>query len=119
MVSSHAEFLHTDHQIRKDLVLNTRLTGNRMDVLLQSRAMAIGNLSALAATLSPAQMQPRLEQTHHSDANFLRIGLLDKEAVATAFTPTMDELGITTVGKSFADRPFIPRLKQTLKPMLS
>jgi diguanylate cyclase (GGDEF)-like protein/PAS domain S-box-containing protein len=119
MVSSHIDFLETDRQIRYDLVQNTRLVSNRIDVWSRNRAKEIGYLAALAATLNPEQMQPRLVQTHESDANYLRIGLHNKEAVTTAFSPPFDEFGNSNIGRNFADRPFIPRLKQTLKPMLS
>jgi diguanylate cyclase (GGDEF)-like protein/PAS domain S-box-containing protein len=119
MVSSHASFLQIDLQIRNDLVQNTRLVSSRIDVWSRNRAKEIGNLAALAVTLTPAQMQPRLAQTHTSDDNFLRIGLLDKEATTTAYSPPVDELGKSNIGRNFADRPFIPRLRQTLKPMLS
>ena len=51
--------------------------------------------------------------------NFQRIGLLDREATITAYFPLFDELGQDTIGKSYADRPFVPTLKRTLKPMLS
>lgn len=114
MVSSHSDFLQTDLQIRNDLVKNTRLVSSRIDVWSRSRANQIGNLAALAVTLSPVQMQPRLAQTHNSDTNFLRIGLLNKDAITTAFSPPVDEFGTTNIGRNFADRPFIPLLKHTL-----
>jgi diguanylate cyclase (GGDEF)-like protein/PAS domain S-box-containing protein len=119
MVSSHADFLETDRQIRRDLVQTTRLVSSHIDVWSRSRANEIGNLASLAVTHTPEQMQPRLVQTHTSDDNFLRIGLQNKEAVTTAYSPPVDDLGNTTIGKDFADRPFIARLKQTLRPMLS
>jgi PAS domain S-box-containing protein len=60
-----------------------------------------------------------MEQAKKSDINFQRIGLLDRAATITAYFPLIDELGQKNIGKNFADRPFIPILKQTLKPMLS
>ena len=54
-----------------------------------------------------------------SDANFLRFGLMDREAISIAYYPLVDELGHSTIGKNFADRPFIPDLKRTLQPMVS
>ncbi len=44
---------------------------------------------------------------------------MDKEAIATAYSPPVDEQGRNTIGRSFADRPYIPVLKQKRKPMLS
>ena len=119
MVSSHADFLQTDLQIRTDLVHNIQLVSSRIDVWSRNRAGNLDNLAALAVTLNPEQMQPRLAQTLNSDASFLRIGLLNREAVTTAFSPPVDELGNSNIGRNFAYRAFTPRLKKTLKPMLS
>ncbi|MDD2846137.1 MAG: diguanylate cyclase [Rhodoferax sp.] len=118
-VSSQDEFKKTDLQIRNDLVHETQLMRHRIDVWSRHRIHEISHLAALAATYPPAQMQPRLVQSLESDPNFLRIGLLDKAANITAYSPVLDELGHNNIGKNFADRPFIPRLKESLKPMLS
>lgn len=119
MVSSHDEFKKTDLQIRNDLVHETQLVRHRIDVWSHNRINEISHLAALATTLTPAQMQPRLVQSHRSDINFLRVGLLDSTSTTTAYSPQVDELGRSNIGKNFADRPFIPRLKESLKPMLS
>ena len=119
MVSSHDELKKTDLQIRNDLFHETQLVRHRIDVWSHNRINEVSHLAALAVTLTPAQMQPRLEQLHKSDANFLRVGLLDRAANTTAYSPLVDELGQTNIGKNFADRPFISSLKESLKPMLS
>ena len=119
MASSNANFLETDRQIRDDLVLNTRLVSYQIDVWSRNRSRPIDNLAKLALTLTPAQMQPRLVQAHNSDVNFLRIGLLDKNATIVAYYSPDDKSGQQNIGRNFADRPYIARLKQTLKPMLS
>lgn len=119
MASSNANFLETDRQIRDDLVLNTRLVSYQIDVWSRNRSRPIDNLAKLALTLTPAQMQPRLVQAHNSDVNFLRIGLLDKNATIVAYYSLDDKSGQHNIGRNFADRPYIARLKQTLKPMLS
>ncbi len=84
-----------------------------------NRKSAITDLADLATSKSPKEMQTYLERAKKSDLNFLRIGLLDKDANITAYYPRLDELGESPNGKNFADRPFIPALKQTLNPMLS
>jgi diguanylate cyclase (GGDEF)-like protein/PAS domain S-box-containing protein len=119
MVSSHSDFLETDLEIRNDLIKNARLVSSRIDVWLCNRANAVGNLAELAVTLTPVQMQPRLAQTQNSDTNFIHIGLLNMKAVTTAFSPPVDELLQSNIGRTFVYRSFIPRLKQTLRPMLS
>lgn len=119
MVASRSDFTETDRNIRTALNQNSLSMTNRLEVWVQNRSTAVINLAALADTLTPAQLQPRLEQAHVSDINYQRIGLLDKAANIKAFSPLRDELGQPNIGKNFADRPFIPKLRQTLKPMLS
>ena len=119
MVASRSDFTETDRNIRAGLQQKSLSVGNRLEVWVQNRANAIIKLAELAATLSPPQMQARLEQAHASDVNFLRIGLADKNAVTIAFSPRIDELGHSNIGRNYSDRPFVARLKQILKPMLS
>jgi two-component sensor histidine kinase len=64
-------------------------------------------------------MQAPIEQTLASNLNYLRVGLVSREARTVAYSPLLDELGQSTIGRDYADRPFIPVLKQSLKPMLS
>lgn len=119
MISSHEDFVRTDLQIRNDLVHETQLVRHRIDVWSRNRSDEIAHLATLAVTLTPTQMQARLVQTLKSDTNFLRIGLADKDATITANSDLVDELGQPNIGKSVADRPYIPQLKKSLKPMLS
>lgn len=118
-VDSRTDFSETDRSIRTTLVQDCRRVTNRVETWLLNRKSAIFNLAEMAATRSPQQMQPYLELAMKSDINFLRIGLHDKEAITVAYFPLIDELGKNTIGRSFADRPFIPILRQTLQPMLS
>lgn len=116
---SRTDFAATDHAIRTTLIQDSRRITNRVETWVMNRKSAILNLAGLAAARSPQQMQPYLEQAKKSDINFLRIGLLDREATTVALFPLIDELGQKNIGRNYADRPFIPQLKQTRKPMLS
>ncbi len=118
-VGSRTDFNETERRIRTTLVEDIRRTNQRLETWVGNRTTAIFHLAELAASRSPQQMQPSLEQAGKSDLNFRRIGLLDREATTTAFFPLLDELGHETVGLNFADRPFIPTLRQIRKPMLS
>ena len=118
-ISSRTEFAETENNIRATLVQGTQLTGQYLETWVLSRETAVVNLAEMAASASPGQMQSYLELIKKSDDNFLRIGLNDKEATTIAYCPLVDELGQNNIGKNFADRPYIPRLQQTLKPMLS
>ena len=119
MVSSRSDFSETDERIRAELNQKSVSMTSRLVLWVQNRTTTAAKLAALAATLDPRQMQGRLEQAQASDANILRVGLMDKDAISVAYFPPVDELGQSNIGKSFADRPYIPTLRQTLKPMLS
>src|SRR6185369_1520557 len=119
MIGSRTDFNETDLRIKSLLIENIEHEDLILDNWAENRKTAIVNLANMAAGISPQQMQAHLEQAKKSDLNFLRIALHNREAVTTAYSPLFDELGHSTIGKSFADRPFIPILKQKLKPMLS
>jgi len=118
-LESRTDFNETDLQIRTSLIQNSRSMDQRLEAWLESRKTVIVFLAKMAASRSPQQMQSHLEQAKHSDVSLVRIGLLDSNAATTAYAPLIDELGRSNIGRNFADRPFIPMLKQTLKPMLS
>lgn len=118
-VGSRTDFAETDLRIRNSLMQNKVRLAHILETWVSNRKTAIINLAEVATTRTALQMQPCLEQAKKSDDNFLRIGLLDREATITAYFPLVDELGHNNIGKNFADRPYIPRLKQCLKPMLS
>ncbi len=118
-VESRTDFRESDLRTRSSLLQDSQRAHQRMKTWVENRKSVIINLAEMAASRSPQQMQPYLELAKKSDANFQRIGLLDREATSTAFFPLLDELGQENIGKNYADRPFIPALRQTLKPMLS
>jgi len=119
IVGSRTDFTETDRSIRTSLIQDSRRVTDILEDWVENRKLPVVNLAGMAATLSPAQMQTRLEQARTSDINFLRIALLDKEAVTIAYSPLVDQQGRSAIGMSYADRPHIPILKQTLKPVLS
>ena len=118
-VSSRIDFNEIDSQIRSSLIRDSGRLSLRLETWILNRKYAIINLAEMAVSRAPQQMQPYLEHTKKSDINFLRIGLLDRTATTTAYFPLIDETGKSTIGINYADRPFIPILKQSLKPMLS
>ncbi len=118
-VDSRTDFNDSDHTIRATLIQDSQHVEQRLNIWLENRKSAIVNLALTAAVKSPQLMQTHLEQAETSDINFVRIVLLDKDAISTAVSPIVDELGQNSIGKNYADRSFIPKLKQTLMPMLS
>ena len=118
-ISGRADFKETDLRIRTSLIQDSARVTSTLETWETDRKTTILNLAEMAAAKSPRQMQPHLEQAKKSDVNFLRIGLLNRDATITAYFPVLDELGQSSIGKNYADRPYLPMLKQTLKPMLS
>jgi diguanylate cyclase (GGDEF)-like protein/PAS domain S-box-containing protein len=119
MVASHSDFLDADQSIRRELRQDTRVIDSHIALWVQDRRTTVVQLAKMAENLSAAQMQAHLEQAHTGDSNFQRISLADKDSITRAFSPLEDEFGMSNIGKNYADRPFIPTLKQTLQPMLS
>ena len=119
ILSARVELAETDRQIRTELIRDSQYMTESLGNWVENRKTPVMHLAGLATTLSPLQMQTHLEQTRLSDLNFLRIALLDREATITAISPHLDEFGQSNIGENFADRPFIPTLKQRLMPMLS
>ena len=117
--ASKRDFDSLDREIRRSLHEASSEIAGVLGTWVGNRKSTIAYLATLAASRTAQQMQPHLEQAKMSEVGFLRVGLLDREATTTAYFPLLDELGQRNIGKSFADRPFIPVLRRTLQPMLS
>lgn len=118
-ISGRADFAETDRQIRTSLLRDSGQLSLRLKTWILNRKSAILTLARMAASHSPQQMQPYLEMAKHSDVNFNLICLQDKNATTIAVFPLINELEQNNIGKNFADRQYLPALKQSLKPMLS
>jgi len=116
---SRTDLNETERQIRERLVKDSRRATDSLNNWMEDRERLVVQLAVMAQTLTPVQMQTRLAEARASDRNFLRIALLDREGTTIAYSPPRDELGRNNIGKNFEDRPYIPLLKQGLKPMLS
>ncbi len=118
-VSGRADFKEIDNTVRATLIGDCNRVNSFLASWASDRKNHLLNLAYLAASTTLPQMQTYLEFTKKSDNNFLRIGLLDKEAVVKAYHPLVDEHGNENIGKKFTDRPFNLQLKQGLKPMFT
>jgi|GEM_PF-1763446 len=63
-------------------------------------------------------MQRMVETIKAVTPAFNRMGVLDANATTIAYYPLKDTLGRPTIGVNFADRPYIPVMKKTGKPMI-
>lgn len=65
------------------------------------------------------EMQEIVETIKDATSDFWRMGVLNKNAVTLSYVPLKDEVGNSTLGISFADRPYIPFLKEHKKPYIA
>jgi PAS domain S-box-containing protein len=65
------------------------------------------------------EMQQILEVAKDTSPVFWRMGVMDSTATIVAYMPLKDELGKSTIGVSFADRPYIAKLRQEKTPYLA
>jgi len=118
-LGSRTDLDENDRNIRTSLTQDSGRVTQFLATWARNRKLSIINLADLAASKSPQEMQPYIEQAKKSDVNYLRVGLADKKAISVAFSPLVDEMGKSTIGVSFAERPYVPILQQTLNPILS
>ncbi len=64
-------------------------------------------------------LQRSIENIQRACPIFVRIGVMDAAGRSVAFTPLLDELGRSSIGVDFSDRPAYSQLKQGVKPVFS
>jgi len=108
-----------DEAARLDLRHSGLRVANTMNVWFAGKERVVQYLAGIALSHSPAQIQSYLDSMRRLEPAFLYLALLDRNAVATAFSPIHDGFGHTNLRKCFADRPYLPELKSSMRPMLS
>jgi PAS domain S-box-containing protein len=66
-------------------------------------------------TMPRGELQRLVETVRTAAPGFKRMGVLDADAVTVAYSPLTDELGRSTLGLDFSDRPYIGVLRETKK----
>jgi len=118
-IESRGDLQDTDRGIRRGLVQASDRATRSLNRWLDGHLSLVGLLADMAAWNTLPAMQRSLDKVRTSDQDFQRLGLLDAEAMTVAFSPLADAFGQPGIGRSYADRPFIPLLKKAVKPMLS
>ncbi|HTG01180.1 MAG TPA: PAS domain S-box protein, partial [Nitrospirota bacterium] len=111
-------------QDMQDNVLNAFMQAReRIDynlgVWLTDNVEQIDWLARKSGSLPRASLQERLEDVAATHHDFVRLGIMNKNAITIAYVPARTEKGKSTIGLDLSDRPYLSRLKQDLKPMLS
>lgn len=98
-----------------------RLSRQVLAAWIGDHQQAIAMLATLASRsdLSASERQSAVETVRDSNPAFKRIGMLDARAIVVAYSPLLDDQGRPVMGRDFSDRPYIPALKQTLRPMVA
>lgn len=118
-LNSRADKERTERAVHNALLLDLQRTAPLVDNWLHAHLVDVGNLAWIAATNPRPMVQKALDHARKMHNDYPRMGLLDETATIVAYSPLLDELGQSNIGKNFADRPYIPALRQTLRPMLS
>ena len=118
-IQSRQEREELDLRIRESLLLTAKRTASGLDNWVQGNVSRVAFAAEQAATRPLTYMQTFLEQFKAMEKDFIRIGLHDQNATIVAHSESVDELGQRYIGKNFADRPYIPQLKQVPAPFLS
>ncbi|HEY6010445.1 MAG TPA: PAS domain S-box protein, partial [Nitrospirota bacterium] len=117
--ASHDELAEIEQSVRDGLLLSGQRTEKMVNTWLDQRIKTVEHLAWMAANTPVPIMQKHIEHMQGNDQGFLRMGLLNRDATIVAYSPLVDELGQSNIGRNFKDRPFIPVLRKTLQPMLS
>lgn len=102
-----------------------RMSGRAADILLlwiTTNRQAIETLASLASdpsTVSRSQLQRSTENVLRINQDFQRIIVLDRNKVATTFSPAVLEDGSSGVGASLAHRPFVRQLWDEGRPFVT
>ncbi|WP_243302966.1 hypothetical protein [Geothrix oryzisoli] len=88
---------------------------------IEDRHQSIATLASLAS--QPNQRREDLQHTVEAIRTampaFKRAGVLDVHADVIVFSPLVDNLGHSTLGRNFSDRPYIPILRESLSPWVA
>lgn len=115
---SRRDFNQFDRGIRQALLGESRQTVNSLNLWLHEKIIKVNSL-AWRKTHYKEVSQDNLDAIRESDFDLSMIGFIDKNAMSTAFSPVVDDLGASTIGLDFSDRQYLVELKRTLQPQLS
>jgi signal transduction histidine kinase len=119
MVYSHWEEVdELEQKVRQSLIQSSQSMEGNLESWLGQKSIRMAHLAWIAQHEFPA-LQHDLDFLRSLDPDLNAVGVIDKNAISTAFSPQRDELGLSTVGKDFSDRPYLQELKRTLTTQIS
>jgi C4-dicarboxylate-specific signal transduction histidine kinase len=124
-------FAYLVHNVRgqardmeKNMEVNLRSSAdNAQELLNRWLDRDLGAVQALAGQVGDPQRTPFLAMQRDADTfrlanpDLIRAGIINAQGRSACFSPSVDTLGRSTVGVDFSDRPYVPALRSTLKPV--
>jgi HAMP domain-containing protein len=88
---------------------------------IEDRHQSIATLASLASQPNQRRedLQHVVEAIRTAMPAFKRAGVLDVHADVIVFSPLVDSLGHSSLGRNFSDRPYIPILRESLRPWVA
>ncbi|MBF0497860.1 MAG: cache domain-containing protein, partial [Deltaproteobacteria bacterium] len=109
------------NHLASDTLQLATITKNSINVWIDKNHQSVIGLSKLIGdpdtTLEPI-MQRLVTEVKEVSPQFKRMGVLDRNANTIAFSPLVDDLGKSTIGVNFSDRPYIHIIRAQKKPMV-
>ncbi|MDD5759109.1 MAG: sensor histidine kinase [Desulfobulbaceae bacterium] len=119
MIFGHREAVkELETSVRQAVQQSSQGITGSLELWLELKSARLSHLAWLARQDFPA-LQHDLDFVCSLDPDVEAVGIIDKNAISTAFSPQRDELGQATIGKDFSDRPYLKELKRSLRPQLS
>jgi C4-dicarboxylate-specific signal transduction histidine kinase len=107
-----------------NMALNLQSTGHNAQGLLNHWLdRDLGAVQALAGQVGDPERTPLRAMQRDADTfrlanpDLLRSGIINAKGVSVCLSPRLDEFGRTGIGMDFSDRPYLPALRSTLKPV--
>ncbi len=119
-IDGRSEEARTRDDSRRKLLALARQTRGTLDRWLADHLEVVRTL-ALEASPSAAtpDLQARLDDMRAVDADFLRVAVMNREAVAVAYSPAADAAGKRAVGQNVAGSAFARSLRWSMRPGIS
>ena len=119
-VNGRAEEARVREDARRHLQGLSRQTHAVLDGWLKDHLNVVRTLTlgVRPSGLKP-EIQKRLDDTRAVDGDFIRMAVMDRNAVAVAYSPRIDARGKPTVGQNTAGSLFVASLRRSMRPGIS
>lgn len=86
--------------------------------LNRDTVMTLAGLAGSAKRTTQPEMQRMVETVRSQNSEFRRVGIFNKDAITRAFSPRLDDKGVSSIGLNMSDRDFNAILKSPPHPFV-